>query len=75
MKHKVDTVGDLIEHLQKWDKTLPFGRTGHYGEFYPMEVSDFRPSHAYEHEFGFGKLKPYFEILAIDVPDIGPEPD
>ena len=60
------TVGELITHLKKFDKELPVGRFGHFGEFYEMDHYDF-------YECGAWEDGPCY--LAIVPPDIGPDPD
>lgn len=40
-KDKYFTIGDLIQHLQKFDQTLPIGQIGDFGEFHPFDESNF----------------------------------
>jgi len=76
------TVGKLIEYLQTLDPSLIVGKSGHFGEFYPMRIDNFQ-----EYKSFVNKINPYkywvndkdnleeIEILDIYTPDIGEEPD
>lgn len=73
------TVGDLINLLNSYDKNLPIGVVGHFGEFHPIDKFDFRTSNVHEKLSYEQKRKDVkakeFKILAINAPDIGEEPD
>lgn len=77
-------VKDLIKILQDVDPELPVGKSGHFGEFNPMDQFDFTVGHARFNPKGISsgytgwrKLTqfPYQEIFEITSPDIGPDPD
>ena len=76
---KFFTVGDLKQLLASLNDSLPVGVVGHFGEFLPMNEHNFRK--------GQGRLIPagsfywrdaedrYTDVLVVETPDIGPEPD
>ncbi len=66
------TLGDLIGYLQTLDPSLPVGRRGHMGEFHPTTQSNFSEYHAMDFS---REEEREIRILAIEPPDIGPEPD
>jgi hypothetical protein len=68
---KIYTVGELIEHLKTFDAGLPVGAVGHFGEFHPMRKYQFYKKGATE---SIGSEE-FIDVLCIDTPDIGSEPD
>jgi len=83
VKHEISkfnffTVGDLKKLLQNIPDYLPVGINGHFGEFYPMDKSNFLKtiSHPVPINKGWRNMlnmkMPIFEITS---PYIGEEPD
>lgn len=73
------TVKDLIDFLKTITQDLPVGVQGHFGEFNPMSLYDFRIVNATE-KLSYEQIKEGIElkdilILHIQTPDIGEEPD
>lgn len=64
------TVRQMIEALQKLNKDLPCGVSGHYGEFYSYE--DFPNMQEVRIEWESSKM---MSACIFEVLDIGPEPD
>jgi len=73
---------ELSQMLEGMPQDAKVGRIGHFGEFHEMDAYDFgirrvntlpeRPGSAYLP--GFTNV-PDMTVLAINPPDIGPEPD
>ena len=80
-KKSLMTVKDLIEHLKQMDQDAPVGRTGHFGEFHPMDKFDFYEGKSYlvlpTQEWRQFSYDSNLKIKVIDIisPDIGPDPD
>jgi len=79
VKNETFTVKDLIALLNTMDKNLVVGTKGHFGEFHPMNKYNFSVSSAFE-ELSWEQRRnntqaKEFEILNINTPDIGEEPD
>ena len=79
-KIKVDffTVGDLKKILENVPDNLPVGKSGHFGEFNPMDKGDFwvTTSRPVPKNRSWGSaLNIDMPILEITSPDIGPDPD
>lgn len=72
------TVKDLKTFLETIPDELPIGKTGHFGEFHPMDKYDFIITYARPVPKDKGwrdALNVNMPILQITSPDIGPEPD
>ena len=73
------TVGQLKELIADFSDDLPIGTIGHFGEFDPMDASDFRLGKANpipEGKFSWRHTLPEkIDVLCVTTPDIGPEPD
>ena len=63
-------VGDLIKLLSTVDKSLPIGRSGHYGEFHEMSAEDF----GLDQDTNY-RTQEKFKFFGITPPYIGEEPD
>lgn len=61
------TVGELREKLEGIDDNVPVGITDHFGDFEPMLGLWHYPANEHPCE---GK-----EVVCLDIPWIGPEPD
>jgi hypothetical protein len=79
------TVKDLIQLLQTVDENLPVGKSGHFGEFHPMDIYDFNVTKSrfdpqgenIENYVGWRELVEFHQqpIFEINSPDIGEVPD
>ena len=75
---KFFTVGNLKKYLNTISDDLPIGTSGHFGEFNPMNKSDFwvTTSHPVPSNRSWRyALDVDMPILNIISPDIGPDPD
>ncbi len=63
-------VGDLKKFLKDVPDHLPVGVNGHFGEFYPMDKSNFLKTTSHPNQLNM--KMPIFEITT---PYIGEEPD
>lgn len=68
---EICTVDQLIEHLKEFDPKLPVGAVGHFGEFHPMRKYQFYKKGATK---GIGSRE-FIDVLCVDSPDVGQEPD
>lgn len=74
------TVGDLKKMLNNIPDNLPIGKSGHFGEFNPMDEFDFSVGKARmikKRYYGSWRKadEEYSSIFEINSPDIGPSPD
>lgn len=71
------TVGELFEMLKEHPSDMPVGLIGHFGEFHPLTKYDLCEGKAYITPNGSWRTEKRMEleILEIQCPDIGPEPN
>jgi len=72
MDRKV-TVGDLIKCLEKFDKDLPIGVIGHFGEWNAFPIEGIRQKETYEESRDRKRVE--FTCVALPDVDIGETPD
>lgn len=69
------TVKDLKELLETFPDDVVIGTTGHFGEAYLINKSNFCLTDSYLEEWYPNKKRTPITLLKIDCPDIGPEPE
>ena len=68
------TVGQLIECLEKFDKDLPVGVIGHFGEYFEFPIDSIRKNNTYiESRETRKRIK--FDCVSLPNIDIGETPD
>ena len=67
------TVGDLIKCLEKFDKDLPIGVVGYYGEWNEFPIEFIRRKTTYEESRDMKRVE--FDCVALPDVDIGETPD
>ena len=69
------TVGDLRNSIKDLPEDMLIGRCGHFGEF--VGVNDIQVTNAYITPDGNwrNKNREFIQILEIETPDLGPDPD
>jgi len=67
------TVGDLIKCLEKFDKDLPIGVVGYYGEWNEFPIENIRQREVYTESRNRERVE--FNCVTLPDVDLGEAPD